>query len=159
VELRQLMTELLTSVTPKILQAGDGREALQILKSQPVDAVISDISMPKMNGLQLLAEVRDLGIQTPFVILTGFADRENILEALRLDAADFLEKPFDPKRMEEITIKVLELGHWLREMESEVDSLFATSEIPADKLARLKYIKKAIHGTRITRHINGKKAA
>jgi len=80
-----------------------------------IDLIISDLQMPEMTGIELLEKIRNTGDSTPFIILTGYANVDNAIEALRLGANDFLKKPFD---MEELIILVKKtLQH--RELELE----------------------------------------
>lgn len=57
-------------------------EALQLLRQRPIDLVISDFLMPGMNGLQFLAAVKKLHPDTPRILLTGYADKENAIRAI-----------------------------------------------------------------------------
>lgn len=75
--------------------ATDGTEALAVLESQVTDFIISDILMPKMNGIALLAEIRRRGSSIPFLVLSKHADKELVLAAYRLGIFDYLEKPID----------------------------------------------------------------
>ncbi len=60
-----------------------------------IDLIVSDLQMPGMTGIELLTEIRKLDTNIPFIILTGYANVDNAIEALRLGASDFLKKPFD----------------------------------------------------------------
>lgn len=82
--------------------AADGIEALEYLKAHDVDAILSDIMMPRLDGLGLLEQVRDdLGTShIPFLFLTAQSDDETELTSLMLAADDFLRKPFDPKLLQ-----------------------------------------------------------
>lgn len=60
-----------------------------------IDLIVSDLQMPNMTGIELLTEIRKLDENIPFIILTGYANIDNAIDALRLGANDFLKKPFD----------------------------------------------------------------
>ncbi len=141
-EILQTLVEILQPLCSEIKTASNGSEALEIFKSNEVDAVLTDIKMPKMTGLQFLAEIRSQFYHTPVVILTGHGDKENMLEALRLDATDLLEKPFSIEIVKETMSKALQLGRALREREIEIDKFLDDSNLPADQLARVKKMKK-----------------
>jgi YesN/AraC family two-component response regulator len=143
-DLREIIVKLCKELTPNVLSAANGKDALQIIRSGQVDAVLTDINMPNLTGLQLLAEVRAMGLETPFVILTGYGDRANTTEALRLGATDFLDKPFDDATVLKILGKALDFGIALKEAEAQIELAFANSKLPADKLIRLKKAKKSI---------------
>ena len=78
-------------------------DALNYIKKQGTDLVVSDLRMPEMDGIELLREVKKLDETTPFIIITGFANIDNAIEALRLGATDFIKKPFD---MDELRILI-----------------------------------------------------
>jgi YesN/AraC family two-component response regulator len=103
--------------------ASDGRQALEIVNRQQVTAIVSDINMPKMDGLQLLKEIRNLGLDTPFVFVSAYGDKENYLEALRLGATDFIEKPFDNTELLRSVKDAINLGRALESIENELQGL------------------------------------
>lgn len=143
-ELREGIAFLCEDLTPSVITAANGKEALQIVREGGIDAVLTDINMPAMTGLQLLAEIRYIGLDTPVVILTGYGDKANTSEALRLGATDFLDKPVEETALLTVMERALELGVALREVQEEVDKLYAQSDLPADRLVELKRAKKAI---------------
>lgn len=75
--------------------AADGEEALQKIKENDFDIVISDIKMPKMDGIQLMEESAKISPQTFFIIMTAFASVNTAVEALRKGAYDYLIKPVE----------------------------------------------------------------
>ncbi len=83
----------------RVLLARDGAEALQVLKSQPVDLVLADIAMPRMNGYQLYERVRDSleWVEIPFVFLTARALDSDVRYGKELGADDYLTKPIQPE--------------------------------------------------------------
>jgi len=95
-------------------------EALLSFKkhSNDVDLIVSDLQMPEMTGIELLTAVRSIDKNTPFIILTGYANVDNAIEALRLGANDFLKKPFD---MDELLILIEKtLQHRALEVENSL---------------------------------------
>lgn len=83
--------------------------ALKAFKgSSSVDLIVSDLQMPGMTGIELLTEIRELDANIPFIILTGYANVDNAIEALRLGANDFLKKPFDMDELLLLIDKTLE---------------------------------------------------
>lgn len=109
-DIREILEELLKPLNIQILSAADGAEALEILKNREVHAILSDISMPKMTGLELLARVVVDHSEVPVVMLTAYGDKGNIKEALRLGALDFLEKPFNEEDVLEVVNRALDIG-------------------------------------------------
>lgn len=142
-DLRDVVAEILGELNADIVRAANGREALEILRSRHIDAILSDIDMPIMNGLELLRETKRLGLEIPFVFVTAFGDKNNVLEALRLGAIDFIEKPFRNEAVLEVMAKALELGLALSKVEIEIDGLFQQAPLPLEELVRLKNMRKA----------------
>jgi two-component system, chemotaxis family, chemotaxis protein CheY len=80
----------------KVLEAGDGLEALERLKGNKVDLVLSDINMPNMDGIQLLTAMRaaDEWKSIPVLMITTEGSQQKVLEAVGLGAAGYVRKPF-----------------------------------------------------------------
>lgn len=79
----------------EVLLARDGSEALQLLRSQPIDLVTLDLKMPGIQGEELMGLVRREFPDVEVVIITGRGSLENATEAIRCGVADYLQKPFD----------------------------------------------------------------
>jgi two-component system, chemotaxis family, chemotaxis protein CheY len=86
-----------------IYEAGDGREALTLLKSQKPRLVLTDINMPNMDGLQLLAAIKATPEHrdTPVVMITTEGGETKVGEAVRLGAAGYVRKPFTADQIKE----------------------------------------------------------
>jgi diguanylate cyclase (GGDEF)-like protein len=85
----------------EISKAQDGEEALHIIKSKPIDLVLLDYNMPKMNGRQVCLEVkRDLLLQhTPVIMVTGKGELDDKIRGIDAGADDYVVKPFEPKEL------------------------------------------------------------
>jgi len=81
----------------------DPREALTFFSEKGADVVVTDLCMPGMDGLELLAKIRELDADVPVIMITAFSTIDDAIEALRRGATDFLKKPFD---MEELMLVV-----------------------------------------------------
>lgn len=75
--------------------AVDGEDALEKLKAKPADAVLLDINMPRMSGIETLTLIRQRYPHTEAIMLTGFADFSTAIECLKIGAKDYLVKPVD----------------------------------------------------------------
>jgi hypothetical protein len=104
--IRQLCAHALTEY--RILQAGNGREALALLEREPVDLVLTDVMMPEVDGLELLRRIKEQAPNRVVVVMTGFADREMILQALKSNADDFITKPLNLLQLRNLLRKALE---------------------------------------------------
>lgn len=90
-------------VVEQCLEASDGREALEILRRQAVDVVLSDLHMPNMNGLELLATLKQEGlVPRCFILVTTEGRKDRLREALALGARGFVKKPFHPEGLRKI---------------------------------------------------------
>lgn len=97
-DLREYIVEELEDNGLETYEARDGVEGLQMVLRHKPDIVVSDISMPRMSGLELVRQVRQDHPELadmPFIFLTAFTDREDMLEGLESGADDYLTKPVD----------------------------------------------------------------
>jgi len=90
----------------EVHQADGAAAALDTLSITPIDLAILDLRMPEMDGLELLAEMRNRGHSTPTVIITAYGEIPHAVRAMKLGAIDFLEKPLTPEALREIVGEV-----------------------------------------------------
>jgi DNA-binding response OmpR family regulator len=76
--------------------ANSGEQAISLLNSSQFDLLVTDLSMPEIDGIQVLKEAKKINSLTAVIILTGYGDMSSSIEALRLGADDYLIKPCDP---------------------------------------------------------------
>lgn len=115
VSLTDLFTELFRGDCYNCFVAHDGEEAIKVLGEQPlIHAILCDIQMPRMSGLEFLKHIRDRGDLTPFVFLTADRKRESVIEALKLGAFDFLDKPFELRKLINTVTSAIDLGVQLK---------------------------------------------
>jgi two-component system response regulator HydG len=79
--------------------ASDGEAALRLLREQPVQVVLTDLRMPGLDGLAVLRQVRDLGVEAEVVLLTAHGSIDTAVQAIKQGAYDFLTKPPDTERL------------------------------------------------------------
>jgi two-component system, chemotaxis family, chemotaxis protein CheY len=93
-----------------IHEAGDGQEALDLLNAHRVQLVLTDINMPKMDGLQLLAAMKasDRWRDVPVVMITTEGGEIKVGEAVKLGAAGYVRKPFTADQIKEKLVGILE---------------------------------------------------
>jgi two-component system, NtrC family, response regulator AtoC len=87
--------------------ARDGSEALQIIKNQTIDLVVSDLHMPRMNGLDLLKNICLENDALPFIMVTAQGEIKTAVEAMKLGASDYILRPFDLETLEVAIAKAL----------------------------------------------------
>jgi putative nucleotidyltransferase with HDIG domain len=106
-----------------VLTAADGIEALSLMESRKVDCCLSDIDMPRMDGLQLAERIRQLDSSIPVVIMTGYPSLENTISTLKNGVVDFLIKPVNLNQME------LSVRRVMRERDLFLRNLLLTKEV------------------------------
>jgi DNA-binding NtrC family response regulator len=97
---RDSLQELLSlALSVEVDTAEDGVRALELLGEKQYALVITDLRMPKANGMRLLREVQDRHLRCPVIVVTGHGSVKEAVEAMRLGAYDFLTKPLDPQQL------------------------------------------------------------
>ena len=92
---RKRLAKVLKDESWIVMQAGTGREAVDIFDREKIDVAILDIKMPEMDGLEALHEMRSISDDFEAIILTGYGDESSAIQALRDGAMNFLKKPVD----------------------------------------------------------------
>jgi len=98
---RHMIVEYLEDDFFEIYEASDGEEALKIYEEKKPSIIISDLNMPKINGLQLIKKIRQTDKETPVIMLTAYTDTEYLLEAIELNLVKYLTKPLDEEKLDE----------------------------------------------------------
>jgi YesN/AraC family two-component response regulator len=95
-DLINIISTTLTKLNLNFLTASNGEEALELYKNNlDIDLIITDINMPKMNGLALIENVRDIDSSLPVIIMSAHTEQEYIKKAAQLGVTSYLLKPFD----------------------------------------------------------------
>lgn len=103
VHIRKFMSLVLRQFgNPRILEAGDGAQAVALYQEHQPDLVLLDVNMPNLDGVQALAQIQQLDPNAVVVMLTSLANRHTVEECLRLGAVDYIRKD---TRREELTAK------------------------------------------------------
>lgn len=125
--LRESLAELLREESYEVVEASNGKEAYDQILDRGFDLVITDIRMPEMDGMELLAHLQKAAPQTPVVVITAFGTVNSAVEAMRQGAADFLLKPV---QFEDVLVRVqraLEFGELRRERHVLTEQLASQS--------------------------------
>lgn len=91
----------------RVFQAGDGEEALKVFQKGEIDVILTDVMMPKMGGIELLRRLKEIEPTLVVIIMTGFAEKDTILNALKADADDFITKPLNLLQLKTAVDKAL----------------------------------------------------
>ncbi len=103
-EVRLVLRTLLEEPGVEVLEAGDGREALEVLGGIEVDLVITDCRMPNMTGLELMAEAKERYPQLPFIVVSSTAKEEDLRD---LQPRAIVSKPFRMSDLKEVVDRAL----------------------------------------------------
>ena len=102
-ESAQMLSRFFEASGYEVLSASEGVEALRLAKENRVDLMITDLKMPRMDGITLLKEMQTVSPQTVGIVVTGFATVDTAVEAMKVGAFDYVSKPF---QLEEIRLAV-----------------------------------------------------
>ena len=117
-------------------QARGGEEALRMIRPGAYDAVVTDLRMPGMDGLQLTARLKAVDPTLPVLLITAFGSLETAREAMRLGAFDFLSKPFSPEELSSALNKALKSeGHLKAEEPAEAPVILTQDPALGETLA------------------------
>ena len=105
--MRRVLCKLVRRDGFETVEAANGVAALEILDKAEVDVVLTDLKMPQMNGIELLAEVRRRRVGIPVILLTAHGTIGSAVEALKRGAFDFLTKPFEPDEIRQVVTKAV----------------------------------------------------
>jgi two-component system chemotaxis response regulator CheY len=99
--MRQMVRATLQSAGYDVVEAADGHDALEFARANAVDLVISDVNMPRMDGITLVGQLRSLPAYrlTPLLLLTTESSQEKKMEGKRAGATGWIVKPFNPAQL------------------------------------------------------------
>jgi len=114
VGLRDTFKKVLLLYVSRVYEASDGIEAYDLYGKHSPDIIITDIKMPKMNGLELIKKIRENDRKTPIIVTSAYADQELLLESIKLSLVEYLIKPIKEsslsKALEESSKALLATG-------------------------------------------------
>ncbi len=112
---RGQLAGFLADLGAEVLAARDGEEAVALLERDPVDLVISDLRMPRVDGRDLLRRAKELAPDVEVILVTAYGTVPDAVGALKDGAADYLLKPLDLEEVEHVVRRALEARHLRRE--------------------------------------------
>ncbi len=120
----EMVAQLLKSEPYIFVKASDGIRALEVLETQGVQLILSDIRMPNMHGTEFVETIRSRDNETPVIFMTAYADQDTLLKAIRLQPLGFIEKPFDVKALRMLVSRAYK--EHIRESAREMQALVLT---------------------------------
>lgn len=106
--IRDSCSQVLKKERNTVKTAKDGKEGLKLFNREFFHAVLLDLKLPGIDGMEVLSKIKDENPETPVIIITGYATIESAVEAIKCGASDYLAKPFTPEQLRVITKKALE---------------------------------------------------
>ena len=119
--IRKVLSAQIKAAGYEVLEATNGLEALALIQQGEIDAVISDLRMPQLDGLGLLKKVQEIEIAPPVIVITAHGSMTTAIEAMKLGAFDFITKPFDKTELLNALRKAT--SAYAHEIESQSGSL------------------------------------
>ncbi len=143
--MRRLLADVLKAEGYRVLEAEDGTRALELVRSENPQLLLAEIRLPDMDGLEVLAEAKKAASLMPVIFLSGFADVESAVSAIKQGAFDYLTKPF---RLEDLRKTVRKaLGERVQSREGLLERRETTVPFMAEAAAAPG--KKKSHASRI----------
>ena len=136
--------KLILTPTYQVTVARDGMEGLEKFEACTPDLVISDIRMPRLDGIQLLKRIRERNHDIPFILITGCGTVESAQQAVRGGAFDYISKPYNIREIHEVVRRALDAAREKRETHSLMDELRQVNTRMEEQLADME--KKATVG-------------
>jgi len=106
--MREFLSILLEREGYEVAMAGNADEALRLIDDSLFDLIISDVQMPGLNGIELLARIKRVAPETAVLMVTAFSTAEQAVEAMKLGAYDYISKPFKNEEIKILISKALE---------------------------------------------------
>ncbi len=108
--MRVALKEALTRAGHRVVTAVDGEEGVRLFESESPDLVLTDIRMPRMNGIETLRRIREKSVDTPVALMTAYGSAEDAAVSLREGAADYLLKPFSADALDDLLSRLFGEG-------------------------------------------------
>ncbi len=105
---REMTAMILEDFFDTVITASDGQEGLKAFESEKIDIVITDINMPKMDGLELCAKIREIDQEIPLIILSAHNEDNYFIESIQIGVNGYLLKPIDIDRLTELLYRVIQ---------------------------------------------------
>ena len=100
--MRKIIIRSLNSIgMTDVVEAANGREAVELFKLHGPDLVLTDWNMPEMTGLEVVQELRGVGSQIPIIMITTEAQQRQVIAAIQAGCTDYLTKPFEAEFLRE----------------------------------------------------------
>ena len=116
--MRDSLTDILSAQGHEVVAYSDPNRALTEITSSRFEVIVSDLKMPGMDGIELLRALQSRGVETPFVLMTAYASVSTAVEALKLGAFDYIQKPFEADQIALVVERAATMGQLRGENEA-----------------------------------------
>ena len=113
--IRRALKEILEYENCQVLEAENGKDGLELIRSNSLDVIFCDIKMPLVDGMELLQQIQTEGNEVPIIMISGHGTLETAVQAIKIGAFDFIEKPLDLNRILVILRNVKDRNHLVQE--------------------------------------------
>jgi FixJ family two-component response regulator len=145
--IRLTLSHSLESLELGIDTAVNGEEALAKLKEKDFGLILLDLRMPGMDGMEVLRHVREIRPDVSIIIITAYGTIESAVEAMKLGAVDFIQKPFAPEEIRELAARVIDRDQLDEQKVADYESsIELAKKLVTDRHfdAAIEYIRKGI---------------
>jgi DNA-binding NtrC family response regulator len=142
--MRLILNRILSKAGYEIYQAENGKQALREVKKFSPDLVLLDLKLPDINGINVLKKIKQLNNSIIVIILTGYGDIKNAVQAMKLGAYDYLNKPFDNEEMILVIKKALDnlrLSREVKLLRDRLDKKISIKEMMGESAPIRKILK------------------
>lgn len=125
--IRTLLTKCLELEGYNVKTADDGRCALTMIEKERFDLAFLDIKMPLLSGTEVLRRMREMGVNTPVIIITAYATVKNAVDCTQLGAVAYLQKPFTAEKIKAVLKELL--NNSCEDFKNGLDTIFENARI------------------------------
>jgi YesN/AraC family two-component response regulator len=123
IEAQESTKLFLDSLFLEVIVGSDGEEGLELFNAHEFDLIMSDINMPKMDGLEMLKKIREVNKTIPFIILSAYSDADSIIKSIKLDIDGYVLKPIEFEQCITVLYKIVDKIKLQQEVKEYQDNL------------------------------------
>ncbi|MEH0022264.1 MAG: sigma-54 dependent transcriptional regulator [Desulfobacter sp.] len=130
--MRQVISMQMSDLDLTIHEAENGEQAIEIFDNTTIHLVVTDLKLPKVSGMEILAHVKEKDPDIPVIVITAYGSIENAVKAIRKGAYDYVTKPFKEETLRESikkALKISRLAHEVRHLRQEIEDKFTFKNI------------------------------
>ena len=127
--IREGCYKILIKENCSVEMAENGESGLKMLAEKHYDIILTDLMMPGIGGMEVLAKVREQHPDSVSIVITGFATLEHSIEAMKKGAFDFIPKPFTPDHLRVVVSKAIQMTRTLQDIATEKNTPQNDSEL------------------------------